>query len=90
MPLQFERLLAKVYVASKAGGRVLIVEFIPNPDRVSPLVAAQFSLWMLATTPGGDAYTFCEYDHMLKKVGFLRCELQEMAPTFFRLVLASK
>jgi len=85
-----ERLLAKVYVALKAGGRVLIVEFIPNPDRVSPLVAAQFSLWMLATTPGGDAYTFSEYDHMLKKVGFSRCELQEMAPTFFRLVLASK
>ena len=30
-----------------------IVEFVPNPDRVSPPAAATFSLVMLATTPQG-------------------------------------
>ena len=53
-----EKLLAKVRAALKPGGRAVILEFVPNEDRVSPPVPAQFSLTMLAATPGGDAYTF--------------------------------
>ena len=53
-------LLRKVAAALKPGGRAVILEFVPNPDRVSPPMAAGFSLMMLATTPAGDAYTLAE------------------------------
>jgi ubiquinone/menaquinone biosynthesis C-methylase UbiE len=38
-----EKLLAKVRAALKSGGRAVILEFVPNEDRVSPPVPAQFS-----------------------------------------------
>jgi 2-polyprenyl-3-methyl-5-hydroxy-6-metoxy-1,4-benzoquinol methylase len=62
--------LKKVAGALKPGGRVVVLEFVPNEDRVTPPMAAQFSLVMLATTPGGDAYTFRELREMLTEAGF--------------------
>lgn len=64
------RFLRKAHAALRPGGSVAIVEFVPNPDRVSPPAAATFSLVMLATTPQGDAYTFAEYEAMLSQAGF--------------------
>jgi ubiquinone/menaquinone biosynthesis C-methylase UbiE len=64
------RFLKKCHGALRPGGRVVIVEFVPNPDRITPPQAAAFSLVMLATTPEGDAYTFAEYADMLAKAGF--------------------
>jgi ubiquinone/menaquinone biosynthesis C-methylase UbiE len=62
--------LAKVQRALKPGGRVAILEFVPNPDRVSPPVPARFSLAMLANTPAGDAYTLSELTAQLESAGF--------------------
>jgi 2-polyprenyl-3-methyl-5-hydroxy-6-metoxy-1,4-benzoquinol methylase len=62
--------LAKVHRALKPGGRVVVLEFVPNPDRVSPPVAAAFSLTMLAGTRAGDAYTFVELRRQLEGAGF--------------------
>jgi len=64
------RFLKKAHAALRPGGTVAIVEFVPNPDRVTPPAAAGFSLIMLATTPEGDAYTFAEYSDMLARAGF--------------------
>jgi len=64
------RLLKKARAALRPGGAVVIVEFIPNPDRVTPPAAAGFSLVMLATTPEGDAYTCAEFSDMLAQAGF--------------------
>src|SRR6185503_6104382 len=50
--------LRRVRAALAPGGRVAVVEFIPNDDRVSPPDAATFALVMLATTPAGDAFTY--------------------------------
>lgn len=63
-------LLRKVYAATKPGGRVATLEFVPNEDRVSPPMAAAFSLTMLATTTAGDAYTFRELESMYREAGF--------------------
>jgi SAM-dependent methyltransferase len=63
--------LRKVRSALRPGGRVGIVEFVPNPDRVTPPPAATFALVMLATTPAGDAYTFAELTAMLNDAGFI-------------------
>jgi SAM-dependent methyltransferase len=63
-------LLKKVRAALKPGGCVAALEFVPNADRVSPPMAASFSLTMLATTPAGDAYTLSELDAMYRAAGF--------------------
>ncbi len=63
-------LLRKAARALKPGGRVVVLEFVPNADRISPPLAAGFSLTMLAGTPAGDAYTFREHENMLADAGF--------------------
>ncbi len=63
-------LLRKVYAALRSGGRVAVLEFVPNPDRVSPPIPAAFSLTMLAGTPSGDAYTLAELRQQLENAGF--------------------
>jgi len=62
--------LQKVARALTPGGRVVLVEFVPNPDRVTPPMAARFSLAMLAGTPAGDAYTLADLTEMLNAAGF--------------------
>ena len=63
-------LLGKVARALNPGGRVAILEFVPNEDRVTPGIAASFAIQMLAGTPAGDAFTFREYQEMLTAAGF--------------------
>lgn len=63
-------LLKKVRGALKPGGCAATLEFVPNEDRVSPPVAAAFSMTMLASTAAGDAYTFRELADMHNKAGF--------------------
>src|SRR5207245_1801432 len=57
-------LLNKLHRALNPGGKVATLEFVPEEDRVSPVVPAAFALIMLAETPGGDAYTRAELEHM--------------------------
>jgi len=68
----------------------VILEFVPNEDRVSPPVPAQFSLTMLAGTPGGDAYTFAELQRMLRSTGYSSVENHPLPPTFFNVVIGTK
>lgn len=63
-------LLKKVRASLKPLGRAAALEFVPNEDRVSPPMAAGFSLTMLAGTESGDAYTFRELDSMYREAGF--------------------
>jgi len=74
------RFLKKVHAALREGGRVAIVEFVPNPDRVSPPEAASFSFVMLANTPEGDAYTMAEFGKMLTSAGFRGVKSHELPP----------
>jgi len=69
------RLLRRVAQSLKPGGVAVTLEFVPNPDRVTPPPAARFALTMLATTASGDAYTFTEYDAMFREVGLARSSL---------------
>src|ERR1700744_2488105 len=63
-------LMKRVYAALKPGGKAITLEFVPNPDRVSPPVPAAFSLVMLANTDSGDAYTFKELEQISSEAGF--------------------
>ena len=89
-PATVEEVLRKVYQALRGSGRAAILEFIPNEDRISPRVPAAFSMMMLPTTPHGDAYTFSEYERVLRDVGFSSSALHDLQPTYFRAVLARK
>jgi ubiquinone/menaquinone biosynthesis C-methylase UbiE len=89
-PETCELLLRKVYAALETSGRAVSFEFVPNEDRVSPPVAASFSLMMLGTTPSGDAYTFAELDRMFRNTGFSRSELHPLPPTFQQVVISHK
>jgi ubiquinone/menaquinone biosynthesis C-methylase UbiE len=82
------KFMRKVHASLVPGGRAAIVEFVPNPDRVSPPMAAAFSMMMLATTPDGDAYTFAEIEEMSKNAGFARVEMVPAAAGLDRLIFA--
>ena len=88
--LTCEKLLKKVHAALNKGGRAVTLEFVPNEDRVSPPTAAAFSLIMLGITPGGDAYTFAEYERMFANSGFLHSELHPLPPTMQQVVISYK
>jgi 2-polyprenyl-3-methyl-5-hydroxy-6-metoxy-1,4-benzoquinol methylase len=85
-----ETLLRKVRASLAEGGRAVTLEFVPNDDRVTPPQAAAFSMMMLGSTPGGDAYTFAELDQMFRNTGFARSEMHELPPTIQRVVISHK
>jgi len=89
-PLENEKMLKKAYNALNPGGQVIILEFVPNDDRVSPPVPAMFSLTMLGNTPKGDAYTLAEYATMCRNAGLESPRLIPLDPTPESLVVARK
>jgi ubiquinone/menaquinone biosynthesis C-methylase UbiE len=88
-PSTSTRFLRKVHAALRPGGKVAVLEFVPNPDRVSPPVPARFSLTMLAGTPSGDAYTFSELQQQLEAAGFSNVSSHPL-PTPQTILLAHK
>ena len=84
------RLLQKCHAALRENGRVAIVEFVPNPDRVSPPEAATFSLVMLVSTERGDAYTFAEFEQMLQEARFTSIEQHPLPPGVSTAIIATK
>lgn len=79
----------KIHAALKPGGRIAIIDFIPNEDRVSPPMPAAFALTMLAATPSGDVYTFSQYESMLKAAGFHGATMVDLALMPPRMIIAS-
>lgn len=82
-------LLRKVRASLVPGGRVATLEFVPNDDRVTPPLAAAFSMTMLGTTEHGDAYTFAELEGMARDAGFTRSEAHVVTPGVQSLVISS-
>jgi SAM-dependent methyltransferase len=82
--------LRKVASALKPGGRVAVLEFVPNDDRVSPPMAASFVMNMLTGTPGGDAFTLGELRGMLDGAGFHNVTGHSLSGSPEMLVVATK
>jgi ubiquinone/menaquinone biosynthesis C-methylase UbiE len=83
-------LLKRVHGALKAGGRVGVLEFAPNEDRVTPPACAGFALVMLAGTPHGDAYTVSELTGMLQEAGFKDVTWSDLPTTMQRVIVGTK
>lgn len=64
------RFLGRVRRALAPGGRLAVLESLVEEDRVSPAHAAAFSLVMLVTTSGGDAFTREQIERLLRDAGF--------------------
>jgi ubiquinone/menaquinone biosynthesis C-methylase UbiE len=84
-----ERMLRRVHAALKPGGKAITLEFVPNEDRVSPPLAAAFSLIMLSNTDAGDAYTFSQFEKMFRNAGFTKTALHQV-PDMPQQVLVSE
>jgi 2-polyprenyl-3-methyl-5-hydroxy-6-metoxy-1,4-benzoquinol methylase len=89
-PADNEKMLKKAHAALNPGGQVIILEFVPNDDRVSPPGAAMFSLTMLGNTPHGDAYTLAEYAAMCRNAGLDTPRQIPLTPMPQSLVVAQK
>jgi ubiquinone/menaquinone biosynthesis C-methylase UbiE len=85
-----ESLLKKVRDSLNPGGQLIILEFVPNEDRVTPPQAAIFSMTMLSNTPRGDAYTFAELAAMCRNAGFEGARQVPLQPLPQSLVVARK
>ena len=51
------------------GGRVVILEIVPDEERRSPPLAVAFSVAMIVNTAGGDAHTASQYRAWLEDAG---------------------
>jgi len=82
--------LRRVHASLAPGGRAAILEFVPNPDRVTPPTSAAFSMVMLATTAQGDAYTFADLDEMFRNAGFASSEMHALPASFQQVIVSVK
>jgi len=69
-PQQNRDLLRRCHDALAPGGRVVIQDFLLNPDKTGPRTAALFSLNMLVETRSGASYSEDEYAAWLREAGF--------------------
>ena len=67
-----EDLFRRVGQALVPGGRVIVRDFLLEPDRTGPKEAALFALNMLVGTRSGNVYTEEEYRGWMGQAGLLR------------------
>jgi len=71
-------LIRKLYRALASGGRLVIVDMIPNDQRTGPAFPVFFALNMLVNTESGDTFTLAEYSRWLQEAGFIRVVTKEI------------
>jgi (2Fe-2S) ferredoxin/predicted O-methyltransferase YrrM len=63
-------MLRRCHAALAPGGRVVIQDFVLNPDKAGPKTGALFALNMLVGTRAGSSYSETEYAAWLDETGF--------------------
>lgn len=69
-PEENRAVLAKAYAALAPSGRVVIQDFILQPDKTGPKTGVLFALNMLVGTRSGSSYSEQEYSCWLRDAGF--------------------
>ncbi|HZT28671.1 MAG TPA: methyltransferase [Bryobacteraceae bacterium] len=72
-PEENQDLFRRCYRALGAGGRLVVRDFILEPDKTAPKFAALFAINMLVGTRNGSTYTEAEYRSWLAAAGFAEC-----------------
>lgn len=70
----FQRLCA----ALRPGGRIVIIDMVPNDARTGPVFPLLFALNMLVATEEGGTYTLAEYTDWLCQAGFTTVETMDI------------
>jgi (2Fe-2S) ferredoxin/predicted O-methyltransferase YrrM len=73
-PAQNRAVVKRAFGALAPGGRLVIQDFILNPDKTSPRQAALFAINMLVGTKEGSSYSEPEYAAWLREAGFAHVE----------------
>lgn len=71
------QLFKRLQSTLKKGGRLAIIDMIPNDERSGPPFPLLFALNMLVHTNGGGTYTFGEYKSWLTEAGFSSVEMAD-------------
>ena len=71
-------LFKRLHRALKPGGRIVIIDMIPNNERTGPSFALIFALNMLLHSEKGGTYTLEEYTRWLNDAGFQRVETADI------------
>ena len=74
-------LFEKLRASMKPGGKMAILEFAVNDDRITPPGAGTFAMTMLTTTRSGDAHSLKEIESMCIKAGFGQVSHHPVPPT---------
>jgi ubiquinone/menaquinone biosynthesis C-methylase UbiE len=77
-PVATEKTILKLAETIKPGGRLAIVDFVPDDLRSQPGWPMIFGVNMLITSPEGDVFTAGEYRQWLHSAGFSRVTFQEI------------
>ena len=77
-PEENQALLKRAYAALAPKGRLVISDFVLNPEKTAPRFAALFSLNMLVGTRAGASYSELEYSDWMKDAGFTEPKLVRM------------
>ncbi|MGB9284238.1 MAG: methyltransferase, partial [Candidatus Sulfotelmatobacter sp.] len=67
---QNQYIFRRAHSALAPNGRLVVQDFILNPDKAGPLQAALFSLNMLVATDAGASYSEFDYTNWMKAAGF--------------------
>lgn len=89
-PKKIDTVLKRFHAAMNASGQVVILEFVPDENRITPPPQALFALTMLANTEHGDAYTFSELSRMCSNAGFKDAKQIRLEAAPQSLVIASR
>ncbi len=73
-PQQNRKIFRHAFEALAPGGRLVVQDFILNPEKTSPQFAALFSINMLVATEEGASYNEAEYSDWLRAAGFASIE----------------
>ena len=85
-----EGCLVRAHAALKRGGHLVVLDVVPNEDRVTPVVPAQFSLSMLAEGTAGEVHTFADYSRFLDSAGFESAEITSLLPSVESVIIARR
>jgi len=77
-PVATQRLLQSMGKTLKPGGRVVIVDFVPDDERAKAGWPLIFGVNMLISTPEGDVFTQAEYERWMREAGFTRFERKDV------------
>jgi cyclopropane fatty-acyl-phospholipid synthase-like methyltransferase len=79
---QNREIFRRAHQALAPNGRLVVQDFVLNPDKTGPQHAALFSLNMLVNTEAGASYSEPEYTHWMKAAGFTEvCRINLPGPS---------